>query len=270
MFSVVFWALITLSCVNRLAAQNLEYSFTMGVTSPAPTPGEAFTITWTGGEATELVYIVLNYYFADAPSEDIVYIKTDILCKLCGTINTRSPFHLSADLTDLTQPTHQTMDLGFTICLLILFQDVTLLVLAIIPFSSPLHPASSLSSPLIYHHQIRPLDHPQPPTQQPRHTIFVAYHLFLTILIQDTNLHAQNLSQEFWRLCIQLSLLLIVHCFSRIDLHLVMRQFPQQLPRQFPQHLPRQLQLLPVQPSQQVSMPRLSNALFQSRPPQRQ
>jgi hypothetical protein len=61
--------------------QSLEYHFTMGVTSPAPVPGKPFTFTWTGGEATEAVYIVLNGYFPDTPNQNIIYGTTDILCK---------------------------------------------------------------------------------------------------------------------------------------------------------------------------------------------
>jgi hypothetical protein len=84
MVAQVAWAFLALSCAKMLSpvgAQNLEYQFTMGVTSPAPVPGKPFTLTWIGGEATEAVYIVLNNYFPDTPNQNIIYGGTDILCK---------------------------------------------------------------------------------------------------------------------------------------------------------------------------------------------
>ncbi|KAH8815993.1 hypothetical protein F5884DRAFT_895828 [Xylogone sp. PMI_703] len=61
------------------AVADLEYHFTMSVTSPAPVPGQPFKLTWTGGEPTEVVYIVLNGYFPDSVSQNIIYTRTDIL-----------------------------------------------------------------------------------------------------------------------------------------------------------------------------------------------
>lgn len=77
----VLW-ILALLCARSVLAQSTLYQFTMGVTSPAPVPGRPFTITWTGGEPTEAVYIVLNYYFPDTPTQNIIYEKTDILCEL--------------------------------------------------------------------------------------------------------------------------------------------------------------------------------------------
>lgn len=69
-----------LSHVRPAVGQNLVYQFTMGVTSPAPVPGKPFTLTWTGGEANETVYISLNNYFPDTPNQNIIYGSNDILC----------------------------------------------------------------------------------------------------------------------------------------------------------------------------------------------
>ena len=70
-----------IAMITSLAyGQSLEYHFTMGVTSPAPVPGKPFTFTWTGGESTEAVYIVLNGYFPETPDQNIIYGTTDILC----------------------------------------------------------------------------------------------------------------------------------------------------------------------------------------------
>ncbi|KAF4636123.1 hypothetical protein G7Y89_g1960 [Cudoniella acicularis] len=82
MVSRVALAFLALCCATRpnaVAAQNTIYHFTMGVTSPAPVPGKPFMFTWTGGETTEAVYIVLNYYFPDTPNQNIIYGTTDIL-----------------------------------------------------------------------------------------------------------------------------------------------------------------------------------------------
>jgi hypothetical protein len=84
MLARVAWAFFALSCASGpsgVAAQSTEYQFTMGVTSPAPVPGKPFTITWTGGEPVETVYIVLNGYFPPLTTQNIIYTTTDILCK---------------------------------------------------------------------------------------------------------------------------------------------------------------------------------------------
>jgi hypothetical protein len=86
MFALVAWALLALSWATwscKVAAQEAgtAYQFTMNVASPAPVPGQPYTLTWTGGQATEVVYIILNYYFPDTPNQNIVYSTTDILCK---------------------------------------------------------------------------------------------------------------------------------------------------------------------------------------------
>ncbi|PMD31368.1 hypothetical protein L207DRAFT_472785 [Hyaloscypha variabilis F] len=79
MFARAAWPFLALSCVSAAAAQSLLYQLTMSVSNPAPVPGQPFTITWTGGEANEAVYIVLNNYFPDLPNQDIIYGGTDIL-----------------------------------------------------------------------------------------------------------------------------------------------------------------------------------------------
>lgn len=86
MLTCVVWAFLALTCLSwpcTVAAQSLglAYQFTMGVTSPAPVPGKPFTLTWTGGQSTEAVYIILNYYFPDTPNQNIIYITADILCE---------------------------------------------------------------------------------------------------------------------------------------------------------------------------------------------
>ena len=78
MFARGVWALLAL-CATTVVSQ--DYQFTMNVDSPAPVPGQPFTITWTGGSATGVVYIVLDYYFPDTPNQNIVYGTTDILCE---------------------------------------------------------------------------------------------------------------------------------------------------------------------------------------------
>ena len=86
MLARVVWPFLALGCVSRpstVAAQSTAYQFTMGVTSPAPVPGQPFTITWTGGEPAETVYIVLNGYFPPLTTQNIIYTTTDILCKQC-------------------------------------------------------------------------------------------------------------------------------------------------------------------------------------------
>jgi hypothetical protein len=101
MFARAAWPFLALSCVSAAAAQSLLYQLTMSVSNPAPVPGQPFTITWTGGEANEAVYIVLNNYFPDLPNQDIIYGGTDILCK--------SPFlsylGISTDAFQQTPPT---------------------------------------------------------------------------------------------------------------------------------------------------------------------
>lgn len=83
MFARVAWAVLALSWVSMVTAQEAGtgYQFTMSVTSPAPVPGQPFTLTWTGGQPSEAVYIILNYYFPDTPNQNIIYITTDILCE---------------------------------------------------------------------------------------------------------------------------------------------------------------------------------------------
>lgn len=79
---VVPWSatlvLCTLGCV---AAQSTVYQFTVDVTASPPIPGKPFTLTWTGGEPSEAVYITLNNYFPDLPNQNIPYGSTDILCE---------------------------------------------------------------------------------------------------------------------------------------------------------------------------------------------
>ncbi|KAH7311836.1 hypothetical protein BKA65DRAFT_484442 [Rhexocercosporidium sp. MPI-PUGE-AT-0058] len=70
-------ALLTLSCT--VAAQNTVLKFTMDVTNPALVPGNPFTFTWNGGQPSEPVYIVRNYYFGNTPNQDIIYSTEDIL-----------------------------------------------------------------------------------------------------------------------------------------------------------------------------------------------
>ena len=81
MFTCVELAVLALCCASTVSAQDSVYQFTMGVTSPAPVPGKPFTLTWTGGQSDEAVYIVLNDYFPDTPNQNIIYTTTDILCK---------------------------------------------------------------------------------------------------------------------------------------------------------------------------------------------
>jgi hypothetical protein len=80
MFARVAWAFLVLCASTVVSQSSPDYQFTMGVTSPAPVPGQPFTITWTGGGATDVVYIVLDYYFGDTPNQNIIYETTDILC----------------------------------------------------------------------------------------------------------------------------------------------------------------------------------------------
>ncbi|RFU27973.1 hypothetical protein B7463_g8349, partial [Scytalidium lignicola] len=51
----------------------------MSVTSPAPVPGKPFTLTWTRGQPTEAVYIVLNSYFPPTTNQNIIYFTNSIL-----------------------------------------------------------------------------------------------------------------------------------------------------------------------------------------------
>jgi len=101
MFARTAWPLLALCCVSAVAAQNLTYQLTTSVSNPAPVPGQPFTITWTGGEANEAVYIVLNNYFPDLPNQDIIYGGMDILCKLLLLSYT----HTSIDTLQQTPPT---------------------------------------------------------------------------------------------------------------------------------------------------------------------
>lgn len=73
-------AVAYLALLCTVAAQD-GLKFTSGITDPAPVPGKPFTITWTGGQATEPVYIVRNYYFGNTPNQDIIYSTEDILCE---------------------------------------------------------------------------------------------------------------------------------------------------------------------------------------------
>ena len=78
---MVLWAaLVHLALLTAVAAQDV-LKFTSGVTNPAPVPGEPFPLTWTGGQASEPVYIVRNYYFGNTPNQDIIYNTEDILCE---------------------------------------------------------------------------------------------------------------------------------------------------------------------------------------------
>lgn len=88
------WAVfvVALSCATTVVSQGTDYQFTMDVTSSPPIPGKPYTLTWTGGDSTSVVYIIFNYYFPDTPDQNIIYITTDILCKYidnyllnCGT-----------------------------------------------------------------------------------------------------------------------------------------------------------------------------------------
>jgi hypothetical protein len=75
---------------STVAAQSTASQFTIGVTPPAPVPGQPFTITWTGGEPAETVYIVLNGYFPPLTTQGVIYTTTDILCK--STLSRGSTF----------------------------------------------------------------------------------------------------------------------------------------------------------------------------------
>ncbi|KAE9381967.1 hypothetical protein N431DRAFT_425518 [Stipitochalara longipes BDJ] len=79
MFARAAWPFLALSGVSAVAGQSLLYQLTTSVANPAPVPGQPFPITWTGGEANEAVYIVLNNYFPDLPNQDIIYGGMDIL-----------------------------------------------------------------------------------------------------------------------------------------------------------------------------------------------
>lgn len=86
MFTLLVRAFLALSCASWVAAQQVgtAYQFTTGVTNPAPVPGKPFTLTWTGGQPNEVVYIILTYYFPEDPNQDIPYGTTDVLCKSSG------------------------------------------------------------------------------------------------------------------------------------------------------------------------------------------
>lgn len=101
------WALLVLSCMSTskpstvvAQSQSLLYQFTIGVTSPAPIPGQPFTFTWTGGESTEAVYIVYNDYFAPNPNLDIVIESTTILGKSVSLLSGSAFLDLSVCSTD--------------------------------------------------------------------------------------------------------------------------------------------------------------------------
>jgi hypothetical protein len=81
MYGLAQWAFLALSCASTVVSQSTLYQFSMSV-SPAPVPGQPFTITWTGGEPTEPVYITLNNYFPLVTTQNIPYGSTDILCEL--------------------------------------------------------------------------------------------------------------------------------------------------------------------------------------------
>ncbi|KAG4438457.1 hypothetical protein IFR05_006067 [Cadophora sp. M221] len=70
-------ALNALNCA--VAAQSNALEFTVDVTNPAPVPGNPFTFTWRGGQPSEPVYIVRNYYFGNTPNQDIIYSTQNIL-----------------------------------------------------------------------------------------------------------------------------------------------------------------------------------------------
>lgn len=80
MFAYVVGALLALSWVTVAQEAGDGFTFTMPA-SPAPYPGQPYTLTWTGGHSSEAVYIILSYYFPDTPNQDIPYITVDILCK---------------------------------------------------------------------------------------------------------------------------------------------------------------------------------------------
>lgn len=70
---------LALNCA--VAAQNTALEFTVDITNPAPVPGNPFTFTWSGGQQSEPVYIVRNYYFGNTPNQDIIYSTQNILCE---------------------------------------------------------------------------------------------------------------------------------------------------------------------------------------------
>jgi len=81
MFALGAWALLAFCVTIVISQSSPAYQFTMSVISPAPVPGRPVTITWTGGNSTDVVYIILNYYFPDTPNQNIIYTTTDILCE---------------------------------------------------------------------------------------------------------------------------------------------------------------------------------------------
>lgn len=125
MFAHVSWGLFALGCATTVAAQDNStlYQFTMSVTSPAPVPGQPFTLTWTGGEPDEAVYIVFNGYFPDTPDQNIIYITTDILCRSLPDFGRG---------TDRFQQMRRTTGPGLGMYLSILMQDVIRSVLGTI------------------------------------------------------------------------------------------------------------------------------------------
>jgi hypothetical protein len=106
MFARVAFGALALSCATLVTAQSTLYTFTMGVTDPAPVPGKPFTITWTGGESNEAVYIALNFYAPEPVNQNIIEGSNDILCKSIPT--PPNPIHL----THTTQQTPPTMAHG--------------------------------------------------------------------------------------------------------------------------------------------------------------
>lgn len=111
MIAHLAWGALTLSCATMVAAQSTLYTFTMGVTNPAPVPGKPFTITWTGGESNEAVYIVLNFYAPEPTNQNIIEEGTDILCKAISSPSfpmalTNTPSKCSQQrFLDLERPT---------------------------------------------------------------------------------------------------------------------------------------------------------------------
>jgi hypothetical protein len=93
MFARVAFGALVLSYATLVTAQSTLYTFTMGVTDPAPVPGKPFTITWTGGESNEAVYIALNFYAPEPANQNIIEGSNDILCKSI-------PFRLPMNLTN--------------------------------------------------------------------------------------------------------------------------------------------------------------------------
>lgn len=179
------WSLYALGHIGIVAGQSTVYKFTVDVTSFPPVPGKPYTLTWTGGDPTEAVYIILNNYFPDLPDQNIPYGSTDILCKTC--------FHLQllfffVALTNIMQQTPPTTARGRTMCLSIFPQATTRSALATIPlccqtrqgFSSSVH----LRPPRLDHFLLLL-------TLQGQRIMAVGSLHSQTTLTPDTNPHAQ-------------------------------------------------------------------------------